>query len=84
MRPAAWCALAAAGVLLAAAVLLGGISFAGLGTGAFRFGFYPRISTPDLSARSVCLYLAFALFCLIPFIIEITEALKWKYLRSKI
>ena len=72
------------GVLLAAAVLLGGISFAGLGTGAFRFGFYPRISTPDLSARSVCLYLAFALFCLIPFIIEITEALKWKYLRSKI
>ena len=52
--------------------------------GRFDFSFYPRMADTDLSFEGICFYALFAVFVFIPFIFGVTEAVKWKYLRSKI
>lgn len=71
-------------LLLAASVLLTGITLAGLGLGAVGWAFYPRLTAPDFSALSVVSYVAYGLLCMLPATLEILEAFKWKSLRSAI
>lgn len=60
------------------------VSIIGINLGVFTFSFYPRVAKIDFSPVAVCLYATFAALSLFPFIFETKEALRWKYLRSKI
>ena len=72
------------GVFTFAAIVLAGAAFIGMWRGKFDFSFYPRMADTDLSFEGICFYALFAVFVFIPFIFGVTEAVKWKYLRSKI
>ncbi len=71
-------------VLLFICILLTAITLCGSALGKLDFRFYPSINLPEVSLMSVSAYIAFAVLCLIPFIIELKEALVWKYCISKI
>lgn len=72
------------GVLSFCAAALTVISILGIRLGIFTFSFYPRVEKISFSPVALCLYAALAAFSLFPFIFEAKEALRWKYLRSKI
>lgn len=72
------------GVVLAVCVLLFGVTISATAAGETAFYYYPRISGLSLSPFSVAAYVAFAALSLLPFIIEVKEALVWKYYISKI
>ena len=65
-------------------IVFAAFSIFGMTKGAFSFDFYPRVSACVVSMSNAWFILAFAALSFAPFIFEITEALKWKYLRSKI
>lgn len=48
------------------------------------FTYYPAISASPLSAAAAVGYIAYGILILLPTLIEIKEASKWKYLKSKI
>ena len=54
------------------------------GISSAEFTYYPHIvfSAPDF--KSITGYCAYGMLCLLPSILEIKEALRWKYLKSKI
>ena len=52
--------------------------------GEMKFDFYPAISMPVTSVAGVVGYTAYGVLVLLPTLIEIKEALRWKYLKSKI
>lgn len=63
---------------MSAAVLVGYI------TGSADFAFYPIVTGINTDAAALVSYTAFAALSLFPSFFEIKEALKWRYLRSKI
>ena len=71
-------------LLLLSALTLTGITAAALGTGKLEFKFYPAVkySTPDI--YGILGIIAYIALVLLPSIIEMEVALKWKYLQSKI
>ena len=71
-------------VLLTVSVCLLGVTVAGMAAGATAFTFYPRISALPLSPLSVAVYAAFGVLSVLPFAVEVREAMVWKYYRSKI
>lgn len=72
------------GIFAAFTVALAALSIFGMTKGVFSFDFYPRVSVCVVSTADAWFILAFAALALAPVIFEITEALKWKYLRSRI
>lgn len=72
------------GVLLTVSACLMGVSAAGMAAGATGFTFYPRISALPLSPFSVAVYAAFGVLSVLPFAVEVREAMVWKYYRSRI
>lgn len=52
--------------------------------GKLDFVFYPEVRLVDISPLGVVAYAAYALLALLPVILEIKEALRWRYLISKI
>ncbi len=72
------------GIMLAVCAALSAVTLAGFLLGKADFAFYPRISTVNTDIFAIITYTAFALLAFLPFIFEVKEALKWKYLRSKI
>ncbi|MBQ7040381.1 MAG: energy-coupling factor transporter transmembrane protein EcfT [Clostridia bacterium] len=60
---------------------LGLINIALWSGGAFKSSFYPVITISDMPALSVILY---GIFCLLPFILESVEEIRWNVLKSKI
>ena len=70
--------------LLAASALLTAITLAGLASGALRFEFYPALSGTDALLRGIPYCCSYGILCLMPAILEITEVVRWKYLRSGI
>lgn len=71
-------------ILTGSAVLLGALTLFAMGRGRFRFSFYPQLSSLTFDAETLAGYAAFALLSFLPLILECTEALTWKFLRSKI
>ena len=71
-------------VLLTVCVFLLGITVTGTAIGETVFYYYPRISELNLSLYAITVYAAFGLLSFLPFIIEVKEALIWKYYISKI
>lgn len=72
------------GALTALCLSLSAPVLASLALGKASFSFYPYISTVSYDVFSIITYVAFAILSLFPFIFEVKEALKWRYLRSKI
>lgn len=72
------------GILLSVCAVLLGVTVAGIITGDTAFYYYPRISELTLTPFSVTVYTAFGILSFLPFMIEVKEALKWKYCISKI
>ena len=66
------CAVLAAVVITAAAM------------GELDYGFYPAMSGISLSAPAIAAYAAYGVLSVLPAVLEWKEALRWKYLRSKI
>lgn len=48
------------------------------------FNFYPTIEMNNISLLSALSYIAFLLLSLLPFVFQVKEEIKWKYLVSKI
>ncbi len=72
------------GIMLAMTAALSGFTLTGILLGKADFAFYPRISPLNTDIFAIITYTAFGALALMPFIFEAKEALKWKYLRSKI
>ncbi len=72
------------GALIAASAALSLPVLAGFALGRADFSFYPYVSEISADALSLIMYISFGILSLLPFIFEVTEAVKWKYLRSKI
>lgn len=49
-----------------------------------NFEFYPEISTINSDFLTVFSIIVFGVLCFLPFILEVKEAFKWKYFKSKI
>ena len=72
------------GAVLACSAALLILSLVGVGMGDCTFYFYPRISPLPHTPLAIVSYIAFAALSLLPFIIEVKEALVWKYCISRI
>lgn len=60
------------------------LAFAALGLKKLSFNFYPIISFEKPNLIGISALALFLALCLLPFIIDLTEDLKWKYYISKI
>ena len=56
----------------------------GIGTRTVRFLYYPAIVINDCTAPAVVVYLCYGILCLLPLMMNLTEDVKWHYLKSKI
>ena len=52
--------------------------------GQTRFTFYPSVNGAEITMGNIWVFLAYAMLCATPIIIEVREAYKWKVLKSKI
>lgn len=52
--------------------------------GELNFSFYPQIFAPSVNIYGASAIIAFAVLCLLPFILEVKEGLRWKYCESRI
>ena len=72
-----------AALLTVCAALLGTVA-AGAAVGAVTFYFYPRITPLPAATGAVTVYAAFGMLSALPFILEVKEALVWRFCVSKI
>ncbi|MGI5875547.1 MAG: energy-coupling factor transporter transmembrane component T [Dethiobacteria bacterium] len=68
--------------VLGVMLLLVMVVIIGAATGANRMRFFPSLKLPPLSPISLGVYFAYFILCLLPVIIDLVEALKWKYIGS--
>lgn len=71
-------------VLMTLCVTLLGVTFIGVAIGLADFNYYPYISDLNTSPSAIIIYTAFGIISFLPFLIEVKEALAWKYYISKI
>ena len=60
-----------------------GVVAVGMAAGVTAFDFYPRVSTLELTPAALAMYIAFGALSLLPFTIEVEEAIVWRYYRSR-
>ncbi len=72
------------GVLLCLCLLLFMIPIMGAACGITRFTFYPRVDKIETTPAAIVVYAAFGMLALLPFILEVKEAIVWNCYRSKI
>ncbi|HHV31862.1 energy-coupling factor transporter transmembrane component T [Caproiciproducens sp. LBM24188] len=68
--------------LLAVQLALLAVVFAGMGMGAFETACFPFVRIAGLSGKSVAFFAAYALFCLLPAIVDGKEYFVWNSLKS--
>ncbi len=71
-------------LLLAATLLLAAGTIIPLALGAVTFTFYPTLHLHHAGALSYLCYLSYGALVVLPILLETEDAVKWKYLRSKI
>ncbi len=71
-------------LLLAATLLLLALVLMGLILKATAFSFYPRVTPLGATPAAIIAYVAFGALALLPFIIEMTENIRWKALLSRV
>lgn len=69
-------------VLLVMSIILAAITLAG--TGDMAYSYYPAFEITKITPTGIAGYAAYGVLILLPVIIEGKEALRWKYLKSKI
>lgn len=72
------------GVVLAASLLLVGLTLLGVGMGETDFFFYPRLSALPATWLALVVYSVYGILAFLPFILEVKESIQWNYYRSKI
>ena len=70
--------------LLAVTIALICITICGIALKAVEFSFYPSIAEINRSPLAFAVYISFGILAFLPFIIELKEAVIWKYSISKI
>lgn len=65
-------------------LLAAGIVLAGAVMGACAVSFYPHIAMAEAGGMELASYLAYAVLCFFPVIVEIKEVVVWRRLQSKI
>lgn len=71
-------------ILLAVSLALTALTFTGMGMGAVGFGFYPGLQAVKTTPLGVLVYFAYGVLSLLPAILELSEAWRWKSLQSAI
>ena len=71
-------------MLLAASLLLGGITILGIAAGHMSYEWYPQITAPKAGLLTICTYIAYALLALIPSYLQLKEDSRWRSLQSEI
>ena len=71
-------------LLTAVSLLLTAVTACGMACGRLSFQFYPALDSPSVLVGGIPFYISYGILCLIPAFLEISEALKWKYLQSGI
>ena len=56
----------------------------GIVTKTVRFLYYPMILMNDTTVWAVLVYICYGAICLLPFVMNVIEDIKWHYLKSKI
>ncbi len=72
------------GMLMAVFVILLGIIFAGIPTSGIKVLYYPEIYWEYESSYWPFIYIGAAIFAFYPILLNLKEAIRWKYLESKI
>lgn len=70
-------------ILLLLTLTLGIVTCVSLGTNALDITFYPKIKISALTPVSVLGLTAYGILTMLPIIVELTEKIKWNYLKSK-
>lgn len=71
-------------ILLLLTLTLGIVTCLSLGANALDITFYPKIKISALTPVSVLGLTAYGILTMLPIIVELTEKIKWNYLKSKI
>ena len=71
-------------VLLSFLLVAVAVTIVGFAQGVYTFRFYPGVDRLSFSGTDMIFYSVFGVFCYLPFITEVAEGLRWKYLQSKI
>jgi len=71
-------------VLTVFILFLFSVSLIGTATGTLDFEFYPMISQAEISPLGILSLTSYFILSVLPSVIEVKEALKWRSLRSKI
>lgn len=70
-------------ILLLLTLTLGIVTCVSLGANALDITFYPKIKISALTPVSVLGLTAYGILTMLPIIVELTEKIKWNYLKSK-
>lgn len=70
--------------LLVIIILLDTVIITSTAMGFLDFSFYPAIFMEPINIYSIFTVFSFAILSLLPFMLEVKEALQWKYYKSKI
>lgn len=70
--------------LLGILILGGGIILTGITTKTVHCLYYPALIINPLTPAAATVYICYGLLCFLPMILNITEDIKWHYLRSEI
>lgn len=71
-------------MMLAMMLAMGAVLVGGVLTKEVRFLYYPVMTMNETTAFAVILYIIYGVLCLFPIIMNLTEDIKWHYLKSKI
>lgn len=71
-------------ILLGVLLLLGGTIFWGILTKKISFLYYPMLMINETTGFVIFIYICYGILCFLPIILNITEDIRWHYLKSKI
>ena len=70
--------------MLALGYIIVSCVYVAVGRKTMYFSYYPMIRTEEISAYSISVFAVYFVLCIMPMVIEAWEAIKWKYISSKI
>lgn len=71
-------------MMLTAMLVIGAVIFAGIVTKEISILYYPMVQINQTTVWAVVIYIFYGILCLLPLIMNLTEDIKWHYLKSKI
>ena len=71
-------------ILTAVMGAMGLTVLAGIATKTVRFLYYPMVQINETTPWAILVYVSYGGLCLLPFVVNVIEDVKWHYLKSKI